>query len=274
MNRVVVSRKGFDSSFGSVPSPIFPDGTMASIPIPDPASPVRYRDIASPCGRSMGDVLQELSRGRFSHEQRAHLDPDLAARSTRRPTGWKPVFGQCSGAQTHLYDHGVGEGDLFLFFGWFREVEDGPSGLRYRRGAPDLHVLFGWLRVGTVLKPASGAVPEWAHSHPHLHGSRPANNTLYVAAPRGDGAPDAGVFTRFDDALVLTDRRCRTRSSWRLPAAFAPGCMSHHINLRRWTSEADAVLVKSVGRGQEFVVDVERHEAVGTWADALVRRAA
>jgi hypothetical protein len=50
--------------------------------------------------------------------------------------------------------------------------------------------------------------------------------------------------------------------------------MSHHGDLRRWTSEGDEVLVRSVGRGQEFVVDVERYAGVGAWAQALIRQAA
>ena len=43
--KVVLSRKGFDSSAGGVASPIMPDGTMLSLPIPDRTSPVSYADI-------------------------------------------------------------------------------------------------------------------------------------------------------------------------------------------------------------------------------------
>ncbi len=32
--KVVLSRKGFDSANGGIPSPIMPDGTMLSLPIP------------------------------------------------------------------------------------------------------------------------------------------------------------------------------------------------------------------------------------------------
>ena len=46
---------------------------------------------------------------------------------------------------------GVGVGDVFLFFGWFKEVRQTAKGLAYRRGAPDLHVLFGWQGVLCVL---------------------------------------------------------------------------------------------------------------------------
>lgn len=34
--KIILSRKGFDSSVGGVASPLFPDGTLLSLPIPDP----------------------------------------------------------------------------------------------------------------------------------------------------------------------------------------------------------------------------------------------
>jgi hypothetical protein len=44
--RIIFSRKGFDSSSGGVPSPIFPDGRMLSLPIPDRLSRIAYADIS------------------------------------------------------------------------------------------------------------------------------------------------------------------------------------------------------------------------------------
>jgi len=32
--KVILSRKGFDSQYGGMPSPILPDGTLLSLPIP------------------------------------------------------------------------------------------------------------------------------------------------------------------------------------------------------------------------------------------------
>ncbi len=117
---------------------------------------------------------------------------------------------------------------------------------------------------------ATATAPDWARSHPHLHGRRPTNNTLYVAAKREGGLSDAGVFASFDETLVLSDRRKRTRKHWRLPNVFEPGCMSHHEDLSRWNREAESVTLESVGRGQEFVVDVERHRGVALWAQGLL----
>ncbi|WP_231480625.1 hypothetical protein [Thiomonas sp. FB-Cd] len=60
-------------------------------------------------------------------------------------------MGQTGAAQSHLAHQGVGVGDVFLFFGWFRRAESVAGCWRYAPDAPDLHVLFGWLEVDEVL---------------------------------------------------------------------------------------------------------------------------
>jgi hypothetical protein len=40
--KLILSRKGFDSSTGGIPSPIFPDGRMVSLPIPDKSSTLTF----------------------------------------------------------------------------------------------------------------------------------------------------------------------------------------------------------------------------------------
>ena len=74
--RIILSRKGFDSSSGGCSSPIFPDGSMISLPIPDKRSPIRYRDLTWR-ERNLGDVVAKLTHGKQRNEYRAHLDPDL-----------------------------------------------------------------------------------------------------------------------------------------------------------------------------------------------------
>jgi len=148
--RLVFSRKGFDSSAGRVPSPILPDGTLYSLPIPDPYSQIRFGDIRAK-GVPIANLVPDLTRGRINAGNRVHLDPDLRHDALRRPTGWRPLFGQANSAQSHLKNQGVTCGDLFLFFGWFRRVTQDLGRWRYVPDAPDLHVLFGWLQIGGIL---------------------------------------------------------------------------------------------------------------------------
>src|ERR1035441_8703897 len=91
--KLILSRKGFDSSAGKKPSPIFPDGTMLSLPIPDKASTITYQDIAGNASASVGELVLDLAGRPPTH--RAHLDPDLSALSIPRRQGWRPLFGHC-----------------------------------------------------------------------------------------------------------------------------------------------------------------------------------
>jgi hypothetical protein len=146
--RIILSRKGFDSANGGVASPVFPDGRLISLPIPSGGGPLCYGDLTID-GHNLGSLVEVLTHGRVTATHRAHVDRDLYACAMRRDPGWRPAFGQIDSAQPHLAAQGVGAGDLFLFFGWFREVQALSGRWQFRRGSPDRHVLFGWLQVVT-----------------------------------------------------------------------------------------------------------------------------
>ena len=57
--KVIISRKGFDSGYGGMPSPILPDGTMLSMPIPSSGDMVKYKDIFHD-GESYADIIRQL----------------------------------------------------------------------------------------------------------------------------------------------------------------------------------------------------------------------
>jgi len=278
--KLILSRKGFDSSAGKVASPILADGRMFSLPIPSKHAATRYQDITL-CGCSLGDVVPELTSGRIRADGRTHLDPDLVASALpSRRSGWRGLFGQAGGAQTILAREGVGAGDVFLFFGWFRRAERRAGALRFAKGASNLHVLFAWLQIERVLDVASipsAELPAWAHDHPHVRNNQHlTRNTLYVAAERlaldgvDTGLPGAGVFQRYDERLRLT-KPDASRSLWSLPAWFEPqprskrpplGC---HADPTRWRRAGDRVELRSVARGQEFVLDADRYPEAVPW---------
>lgn len=277
--KIILSRKGFDSAAGGVPSPILPDGTMLSLPIPDRASPIRYADVVLH-GRPLGSLVEELTHGKKKASYGAHLDPDVVAEAYPRSPGWRPTFGQAGGEQTVLRREGVGPGDLFLFFGWFRQVEPQQAGWCFRPGAPNLHVLWGWLQVANVVDVATGVVPDWARYHPHVAAAAGRrNNTLYFGTDRLElgGArldvPGAGVFRNFDERLRLT-KEGASRSVWSLPSWFAPSSerlpLGYHREPSRWSVSGGRVELRTVGRGQEFVFDVRQYpEALGWVRDLL-----
>ena len=146
--KIILSRKGFDSSNGNVASPIFPSGEMCSLPVPEPKATItiqskRYTEITF--GKwSLGTIVHDLTQGEITGEAMAHLDPDINFDSIAREANWKPVFGQSGAAERHLQNHDVKEGDVFVFYEWFKQVEHCAGTYHYVWGAPDLHVIFGW----------------------------------------------------------------------------------------------------------------------------------
>lgn len=280
--KIILSRKGFDSGAGGVASPIMPDGALVSLPIPYKKGRNAFRDISVPdC--DLGALAANLTGGKYGSDHPTHLDPDLRAESRPRPAGWRPMFGQSGAAQSHLANQKIGRGDLFLFFGWFRRVEQVATTFRYVVGAPNLHVLFGWLEVGAVYDIATqrDQVPAWAHSHPHLTEVSTVPNMLYVSSEASAGGLGGGVFRRYDEALRLTQSAESPsdhplRSHWQVPGCLHPSSgrpmLTYHRNEKRWGDPGEHTTVRTVGRGQEFVFDGAHYPDAQRWAVGLIER--
>lgn len=280
--KIIFSRKGFDSASGGVPSPVFPDGSMVSLPIPDKHSPIRYQDIMWQ-GRSLGGLVSGLTDGRVPASHFAHLDPDINSGSLPRRAGWKPLFGQTGAAQGHLRNNGVRAGDLFLFFGLFQNVLQSEGRLQWDTQSPRRHLLWGWLQVGEVLdaRDFSRLGHDWAGYHPHFHRGVEKNNTLYVARGRltlpggfGMGLSGAGVFQKCSERLILTAPGAETPGLWELPRWFHPRdgkCpLTYHADLARWTKTSNRTRLNSVARGQEFVLDTGEYPEAAGWVETLL----
>ena len=183
--KIILSRKGFDSANGAIPSPIFPNGNLVSLPIPTSNSPTTFNHL-NINDHKIDKLVSDLSNNRINATQHVHVDPDIDSQIlNNRPEGWRGAFGQVGAAQSHLSKNGVGEGDLFIYFGWFKEIEQQDQSWRYKHGAPDLHVIYGWLFVDEVLQ-IYGMEKEiikkypCLNCHPHLHGMNDIQNTIYV----------------------------------------------------------------------------------------------
>src|SRR3954469_15394864 len=154
--KLILSPKGFDSTpaYGPCGGPSLPTHRMVSLPIPHESGTLTFGALRHQ-GLDVGQLVSDLTGTRVHGAERAHLDPDLDPTARDRRRGWRAAFGQDGAAQRHLERQGVGVGDLFLFFGWFRRVQKVRGRYRYLAGAldgaRDLHVIFGWLRVGKVL---------------------------------------------------------------------------------------------------------------------------
>lgn len=265
--KIILSRKGFDSSNGGFPSPILPDGTLISFPIPAgnktkyKLSDLYYNDL------SYRDILQQLrpNAPQSDLDFHCHLDPDIRG-GLRRTEKWMPAFGQVGGSQTHLDNQGVAVGDLFLFFGWFKQTEYGlDDKLRYVKGAPDLQIIYGYLQIGEILKSNHITNYPW---HPHADlDFFSDNNTLYIPANSlcigGDVHTEPGFGTlQYKSSQVLT-KTGSSRSRWEILDWFHNVTISHHSRQSIKNGFFQSAMI-----GQEFVVS--ENQKVNDWAKAII----
>ena len=127
MKRIILSRKGFDSSSGGVASPIFSDGRLCSLPIPfSGPAPDKFQDV-SVNGIRCIDALKE-SKANSKPSENCHYDPNLED------------FWQASSSQSELRNN-QRTGDLFLFFGWFKNYAESGK----------ICIIFGWLQIDKII---------------------------------------------------------------------------------------------------------------------------
>lgn len=238
--KIILSRKGFDSSAGGGPSPII-DGRCRSLPIPDSQGISR----TSYANLHIGGHAQRASRGKVKNWHRCHNDPMFADKED-----WA-VLGQCGAAQTHLERQGVGVGDLFLFFGLFCEEGSAPH-----------HRIFGYLYVGDVIHLADcdDETRSWfaKMDHPHALQMHARNDALWF----GRGETHAPAI----DGLRLTVAE-GPPSLWQVPAWLAETGLSYHDKAERWLPDNR---LQSVARGQEFVTDIGERPDAREWAGRMI----
>lgn len=237
--KIIFSRKGFDSAAGGGPSPIV-DGRPLSLPIPaGTASRTTYGELG------LGEHVSLSSRGKLGADDLCHHDPMFLADGTC-------LFGQAGAAQTHLANRGVCEGDVFLFFGLFREEYTGEPH----------HRIFSWMEVERMIHLAECDEEERAelaaHAHPHALEMHGPNDCIYVGP--GGKAPQAS------ERLRLTVPG-GPPSLWRRPDWLKKGGLSYHDRADRWLRGGR---LKSVARGQEFVADIGRRREPRRWLASIL----
>ena len=215
--KIILSRKGFDSANGGRPSPIMPDGTLLSMPIPSETDALTYSDLGFK-GETYASILNRLYPGEDWSGKHCHNDPDIRKNRVCDPQIWEPAFGQVNSAQGTLCNAGVSKGDLFLFFGWYRRIDDNYRFIS-KKGhnfydSSDLQVIFGYLQIGDILtEPEKIAAYPW---HPHSDSTHyRKNNTLYIPAEKLSFCPELkgyGTLSYRKDR-VLTKEGC-SRAIW------------------------------------------------------------
>ncbi|HIT88312.1 MAG TPA: hypothetical protein IAB62_11635 [Candidatus Coprocola pullicola] len=246
--KVILSRKGMDSKSGGIANPILPDGTLLSLPIPDKTAGTAYKDLYYKEQSFKEIICQLYPKFDFNENQTCHLDPDIYEDIEGRTATdkWKPAFGQHGVSAVHLDKLSVGVGDIFLFYGMFQKTVYQPDKtLCFVRNSPIVHIIYGYMKVGKILR-VQQEIERYSW-HPHsINPDRP-NNRLYL--------PDTYGTFQYDDSLVLTKEGQDNRRLWTLPAFFGKDGISIS-----WQGDNRPVLkdgyaeLNSACRGQEFVV--------------------
>ena len=255
MKRVILSRKGFDSKYGGRPSPIFKNGDIFSLPIPQNGkSPKKFNELKFN-GINGDQALKEVSATKVTSEDFCHYDPALNEKIG--------LFGQAGSAQSELKNNGVGIGDLFLFFGWFKKKDD-PN--------VNVHKIFGWLQIEEILegdREISTFLKRNNISHPHDPQYKEyKNNTIYVSKK------NFGLFKKFSNDLVLTAPGY-SKSMWQFPKKYFGSVANKNgnifLNRLKWKDKNNLLVDTNIGPGQEFILDAKNSPRISFWAKSLIR---
>lgn len=273
--KVILSRKGFDSVSGGYPSPIFPNGLMASLPIPDNNTSIYYKDLKLNENFSYLDLMNQLGLSKkFNKYSTAHIDPDINESILDRPSNWQAIFGQDNSSASHLNNQNVSIGDIFLFFGWFKKCIKTSLGYKYDpKDKNGRHIIFGYMQVGKkIIINNDSNYPKSYLLHPHFEYRDRKNNTAYIAADFlkfNSTISGAGTFKYNDDLVLSLDNI--DRSIWKLPSFFHPSYgtkMTYHTNPQKWQKNDSFCTLQTVGRGQEFVIS--NNSSVEEWAKNII----
>ncbi|MCL2331250.1 MAG: hypothetical protein FWC61_01765 [Proteobacteria bacterium] len=257
--KIILSRKGFDSSAGGMPNPILPDGTLLSLPIPDKNSERKFSDIFYN-GKTYEQIIKELNPA-FDIEF-CHLDPDIRNDCINNcPVDWMPAFGQRAAALSHLKKFNVSVGDLFVFFGWFRQTELKNGKLAFV--GSDKHIIYGFMEVGDMIK-GTADIAQTCPWHPHSKGDVPNNlfstddnNWLFIPKDRRYGT------LKYADKRVLT-KNGMSRSKWDLPNFFKNAEFSS-VCSPGWKDD----YFQKTGQWQELVISNPSKEIID-WFENII----
>jgi len=268
--KIILSRKGFDSTSGGKPSPIMPDGTLLSLPIPDDSLSslsktegiVRFDDL-----RHGKHLYSDLIKGILPNNSYStcHLDPDIREDVRINPIkGWKPAFGQTGSSLGILRNANVSVGDIFLFFGLYQKVEYYNGSIRFIKGTRPMQVVYGYLQVGKILESPEEISKYYWHPHAIKGLYNSERNALFLPSDSLSlctSLPGYGVL-QFREDRVLTKKN-ENPATWNEHDFLLP----KNIYDKRKNSAIGAG-VYYAGRWQELVL--KQSDKANEWALSMI----
>lgn len=208
--KVILSRKGMDTSNGNIPNLILPksDGTcdLVMLPIPNPThyctiqkDKAKYKDLHFEKATNYPN-FSTLLKNTFEKkknvywEQTCHADPNLIDFFDQaNQTKFLGTVGQAGESQSHLQK--INKGDIFIFFGSFceaREAQKGETSYFKFKNSTTKHIMFGYLQVGEIihintLTPKERKKHKFLkllEKHPHWNQSKYNSKLKCIECPR------------------------------------------------------------------------------------------
>lgn len=249
--KIILSRKGFDSTAGGVASPVI-NGKFFSLPIPEKKSGLEFKKLKL-FGDEM-DLSSLLKHLNYKQGNECHMDPNLSPSiyGLTEDDGWSPAFGQHKAASTHLIKtNEVDVGDVFLFFGRYRHAKQNGNKIEYLI-EKDFHAIFGFLEIGDIKNiktKLNGEQRKKYLNHPHVKNPEyySDNSTLFIPAEKSKHGfkKTYGTF-KFHTDLVLSENG-KSISNWKLPEVFWNMNFTYNLKVDK------KGISKSPCRGQEMV---------------------
>jgi hypothetical protein len=285
-DKLILSRKGFDSKAGGDYSPYnHVTGRYIVLPIPGQKQypemksfdNVRIPEDYLQIGNNADNIRDLLNAKELRINRKTiklvndpnnfvHFDPMLG------PSPWNNQkefsvcgYGQAAQAGKLLNNQGVGIGSLFLFFSRFKPVS---SSKEYAcQPWPDgAYYIYGWMRVGKCARSLKDLksfkkVAKY-HHHAYMFGVW-SNNTIYLPAEKlftDQDIPGCGYFTTLNQSLNLSCSQSQNRpSNWKLPQCFSeqryrPTYIKNRIQPCPYDNSA--CCANTAIQGQEFVTEL------------------
>lgn len=265
IRRVILSKKGADTSYGKVAS-IIENDVFYNIPIPmsnKKENTTKYSDIVLSDGTNLLDKIKTYYKN--FEDDFCHLDPNLS----KYLGATHGIMGQTDNAQNFLKTNKIKKGDVFLFFARYAEGRHGDIVGNVR------HVIWGYLIIDDIIEPQQNFTETdrakkekqypWIKDHPHWKFEdykNKHNNCIYIGK-------DFGVFN-YRPELNLTLPYAKPRY-WSLPEKL------NGLKIKSETSSktskgktiTDGNFTLSTTYGQEFII--EESKKAEEWALALIK---
>lgn len=283
--KIIFSKKGFDTQNGKWPSPILPDGSMYSIPIPASEGNFRYGQLEYKLN-GLTRIMNDVTGNSIKSGKKVYIDFDYAHThfTAHNDPFWIEeqylkgyVLGPLWSAQGHLRNYKVGRGDLFLFYGIFQEVEEVDGKWRYQPESRMRYVFFGWLQIGEIvdlhdMQRRSDLLQQvpGIKSHPHVYKDYKINNMLYIPM-QGDlmiggkstGKDCSGRFSYHNKRCLSSPFNNNTLNPWLLPRCFSSKEAFSKKTVIQQVNDQSIEITFLAKFNQEVVFDIDKLNDMG-----------